>query len=174
MKHPAALALLALLAGGPAAAESLDWHAAPAENLEAIDVETIGRARETLDMAAYALTDWAVMDALAAAGSRGVAVRIVLDGSQFAPKNAAAHILALARADNVAIRIRPSHSGDIMHMKAYLVDARLLRTGSANFSPSGLKRQDNDLLTTTAPAAVAAFERTFEAIWDRADAGPTP
>jgi phosphatidylserine/phosphatidylglycerophosphate/cardiolipin synthase-like enzyme len=33
-----------------------------------------------------------------------------------------------------------------MHLKSYQIDGRLLRTGAANFSASGLKRQDNDLI----------------------------
>jgi hypothetical protein len=33
-----------------------------------------------------------------------------------------------------------------MHLKSYQIDGRLLRTGAANFSASGLKRQVNDLI----------------------------
>jgi hypothetical protein len=33
-----------------------------------------------------------------------------------------------------------------MHLKGYEIDGRLRRTGAANFSASGLKRQDNDLI----------------------------
>jgi hypothetical protein len=33
-----------------------------------------------------------------------------------------------------------------MHLESYQIDGRLLRTGAANFSASGLKRQDNDLI----------------------------
>jgi hypothetical protein len=33
-----------------------------------------------------------------------------------------------------------------MHLKSYQIDGKLLRTGAANFSASGLKRQDNDLV----------------------------
>jgi hypothetical protein len=39
----------------------------------------------------------------------------------------------------------------------------LLRTGAANFSASGLKRQDNDLIVIESAEAAAAFKRTFEA-----------
>jgi hypothetical protein len=37
-----------------------------------------------------------------------------------------------------------------MHLKSYQMDGRLLRTGVANFSASGLKRQDNDLIAISA------------------------
>ena len=44
-----------------------------------------------------------------------------------------------------------------------LDDGRLLRTGTANFSASGLKRQENDLIVIESSAAAAAFKRAFDA-----------
>jgi len=39
-------------------------HYAPGENLEHVDVPLIDRAERETDMAAYVLTDWAIMQAL--------------------------------------------------------------------------------------------------------------
>ena len=60
---------------GPArpAIEEASVHYAPAENLEHIDVGLIDRADTSVDMAAYVLTDWAVIQALIRAA--GVASR---------------------------------------------------------------------------------------------------
>jgi hypothetical protein len=44
-------------------------HYAPIENLEHIDVALIDRAEHEIDMAAYVLTDWPVMQALTRAGA---------------------------------------------------------------------------------------------------------
>jgi phosphatidylserine/phosphatidylglycerophosphate/cardiolipin synthase-like enzyme len=49
-----------------------------------------------------------------------------------------------------------------MHLKSYQIDGRLLRTGAANFSASGLKRQDNDLIVIESTEAAAAFKRVFD------------
>jgi phosphatidylserine/phosphatidylglycerophosphate/cardiolipin synthase-like enzyme len=38
-----------------------------------------------------------------------------------------------------------------------------LRTGAANFSASGLKREDDDLIVIESAEAATAFERNFEA-----------
>jgi hypothetical protein len=47
------------------------------------------------------------------------------------------------------IEIRPNPPGDdeLTFLKGYCVDHRLFRTGSANLSQSGAKREDNDLVT---------------------------
>ena len=55
-----------------------------------------------------------------------------------------------------------------MHLKAYAVDGAVLRTGSGNFSRSGLASQDNDAIFITDPPVVDAFESNFERIWARA------
>jgi phosphatidylserine/phosphatidylglycerophosphate/cardiolipin synthase-like enzyme len=44
----------------------------PAENLEHIDVELIDSAQREIDLAAYVLTDWPVIQALTRVAGRGV------------------------------------------------------------------------------------------------------
>jgi phosphatidylserine/phosphatidylglycerophosphate/cardiolipin synthase-like enzyme len=56
-----------------------------------------------------------------------------------------------------------------MHIKAYAVDGRWLRTGSTNFSWAGETRQDNDIIVIDSPQAAADFTRHFEKIWARRD-----
>jgi phosphatidylserine/phosphatidylglycerophosphate/cardiolipin synthase-like enzyme len=46
-----------------------------------------------------------------------------------------------------------------MHLKSYQIDGGILRTGAANFSASGLKREDNDLIVIESVEAAAAFWR---------------
>ena len=69
---------------------------------------------------------------------------------------------------NIRIRVKPA-GRDYMHLKQMLVDGRLLRTGSANWSPSGEKRQDDDADYSTDQNAIERFERDFEALWNRSD-----
>jgi len=58
-------------------------------------------------------------------------------------------------------------SGDLMHLKSYLVDGYLLRTGSANASKSGERFQDNDLVVISDRAAADGFKANFEMLWNR-------
>jgi phosphatidylserine/phosphatidylglycerophosphate/cardiolipin synthase-like enzyme len=155
------LTLALLTIGAPANADPT-IHYAPAENLEKIDVGLIDTARQEIDMAAYVLTDWPVIQALTRAADRGVKVRVYLDGAQFAEREPAKVFQDLAETPTVEIRIKRDH-GAPMHLKSYQIDGRLLRTGAANFSASGLKRQDNDLIAIESADAAAAFKRAFDA-----------
>lgn len=139
-------------------------HYAPAENLERIDVSLIDSARRSLDMAAYVLTDWPVISALDRAARRGVAVRLYLDGGWLGNHARTGPFRALLDNPGVAIRVKRA-GAPLMHLKSYQIDGRVLRTGAANFSASGLKRQDNDLVVIESKAAVARFLRRFEAIY---------
>jgi len=143
-------------------------HYAPRENLESVDAREIGRARLSIDMAAYVLSDPQVIEALINAAERGVVIRLYFDKSQFAEHGPARGglIEALLAHPNVAARVKGE--GVLMHLKAYAIDGEVLRTGSGNFSRSGLAAQDNDLIFITDLATVDAFENNFERIWARA------
>ena len=162
-----ALAGLLALAAPVHAADRLDLHYAPEENLERIDVRIIDGAQTSVDMAAYVLTDVAVMEALSRAAARGVHVRLFVDAGEDRERRgavAAAHAALLA-APGVETKINPRHV--YMHLKSYLVDGALLRMGAANFSASGLKRQDNDLMVTGEATLVARFRSHFDSMWRR-------
>jgi phosphatidylserine/phosphatidylglycerophosphate/cardiolipin synthase-like enzyme len=93
-------------------------------------------------------------------------VRLYLFGGQLPEHGRPASALADLKStpEGVELRVKPD-GGSLMHLKGYQIDGRLLRTGSANFSASGLKRQDNDLIVIESPEAAEAFKRNFEAIW---------
>ena len=136
---------------------------------EHIDATLIDSARVEIDIAAYVLTDWPVMSAgralrqaLTRAADRGVKVRIYLDGKQLAEREPAKVFNDLAETPGVEIRVKRKNSAP-MHLKSYQIDGRLLRTGGANFSASGLKRQDNDLIVIESAGAAASFKHIFEA-----------
>jgi phosphatidylserine/phosphatidylglycerophosphate/cardiolipin synthase-like enzyme len=100
-----------------------------------------------------------ILQALNDADHRGVAIRIVLD-----PRERHDFIKLGDLADNVRIK----RSGPLMHLKAYSIDGAILRTGSANFSAGGERRQDNDLIVIRDAGAAAKFDAHFEHMWDTA------
>jgi phosphatidylserine/phosphatidylglycerophosphate/cardiolipin synthase-like enzyme len=148
------------IAAGPAAAAEAEMHYAPVENLEHIDLALIKSAKKSVDVAMYTLTDWPIIAALKDALAHGVAVRIALDPSVRQ---------AYDKLADMAGVVRVKKRGPLMHLKAYAIDGALLRTGSANLSPGGLKQQDNDLVILRDPAATAKFEARFAEIYAAAE-----
>jgi phosphatidylserine/phosphatidylglycerophosphate/cardiolipin synthase-like enzyme len=148
--------------GGPA-----EVHYAPGEDLESIDVALIGEAAKQVDIAAYVLTDRAVIEALREAAARGVKVRIWRDANM-ATKVGDYDVAAQlgGRIQGLEIRSK-SPGGELMHLKDYCVDHHLLRTGSANFSRSGETRQDNDLVALRGESVCAGFDAKFDRAWTR-------
>ena len=152
-----------------AATGALETHYSPEENLEFIDTESLRASRSSIEMFAYSLTDMAVIDALKIAAERGSTESIYLDREQTEnelrrPALRAA-LLDLASTPHVTIRVKASTI--LQHTKSYVIDRAVLREGSANFSPSALKAQDNDLLLTNDVNAVEMFENAFAKAWNR-------
>lgn len=148
-------------------------HFSSAENLERLDYEGIRRAHRSIDIAMYAFTDRRLAAAVIAAARRGVKVRIYRDGEQYEEEQGRAwrygSTSGMFRGQpNIHIRVKSPSRWLLMHEKCVCVDHALLRTGSANWSPSGEKRQDDDADYITDPQAIKRFERNFEVIWNRA------
>jgi phosphatidylserine/phosphatidylglycerophosphate/cardiolipin synthase-like enzyme len=121
----------------------------------------IAGARSTLDVAMYTLTDAAAVDAMEAARTRGVLVRVLLDPSERPSDPSAASL----RAHGVAVRLYRS-SGEKLHAKAAIADRTTVLLGSANWTVSGFEH--NHELDVSIPAATAiatAFEQQFESDW---------
>ena len=140
-------------------------HYAPDENLEIVDVRLIDEATVSIDVDAYVLTDRPVIDALERAARRGVTVRIWRDGGM-AEKVGEYDVAAVVAPDEPRFEMREKPAGALMHLKGYCVDRRTLRTGSANFSRSGLSEQDNDIIVLRSPVACARFEARFGKAWE--------
>jgi phosphatidylserine/phosphatidylglycerophosphate/cardiolipin synthase-like enzyme len=160
-------ALLAIAWTAPSpggAAPAFEIHYSPEEDLERIDVVLIGSAHARLDMAAYVLTDQAVIQALARAAARGVKVRVWRDegmAEKIERDSVEARLGALP-----GVELSANEPGaPLMHLKGYCIDGRTLRTGSANFSKSGETRQDNDLVVLRGDGVCDGFEQKFARVW---------
>ena len=142
-------------------------------SLIALDCANISAATKTLDMAIYSLTEPHVIDAIEAKAKALVVIRLYLDRTELeaeAHGDATLNGKPLAALLNLpALSIKVKESSILMHLKSYCVDGTVLRSGSTNFSPLGESEQDNDLILTDDPAAVALFKAKFEAMWARPD-----
>jgi phosphatidylserine/phosphatidylglycerophosphate/cardiolipin synthase-like enzyme len=152
----------------PLSNRAIEIRFAPASDLERVDLALLRQATRSIDIAAYLFTDLALIDVLADAALRGVHVRLYLDGEQETKgPGFAGRAGGLRGAQRIEVRLKPP-GAEIMHLKSYCVDGNVLRTGSANFTVSGLRREDDDLVVIRDQAAIAAFEESFEGMWRRA------
>jgi len=162
-----------LTAGPEPGSATAEEHFSPSENLEQIDRQHLLAAQHTLDIAMYAFTDQYLAEAVLDRARAGVQVRIYRDHDQFEQEQRRANDRRESTAEMFSeqpnIQIRVKGSRELMHLKAYLVDGRELRTGSANWSPTGEKRQDNNAHFTTDPQQIKAFQSAFEQMWQRDD-----
>ena len=158
-KTPRRAVVLIGLIGAFCPALGEEIHYSPEERLDLIDAALIATAGNSIDLASYALTDPVVIDALNSAERRGVVIRVVLD-----PRERHDFVKLGELSDNVRIK----RGGPYMHLKSYVIDGQLLRTGSANFSTSGENAQDNDLIVIRDAGAAAKFDVHFERMWGAA------
>ena len=140
---------------------------APGTNLERSEMAQLETATRSVDVAMYSFTDRELAEELATLAHRGVRIRIYRDREQFSQEMQSGGLTTTSILLAAGIEVRVKGARDLMHLKSYVIDERLLRSGSANWSPTGLKRQDNDVLYETSPEAVERFGRKFEEMWSK-------
>lgn len=144
-------------------------HFSPTENLETVDIPLIDQAQKSIDIAMYTFTDTRIADALVDAAKRGVSVRVYRDREQFEAEQRRGGRVMAVLSTTPGIHVRVKGSDELMHDKAFVVDRRMLRSGSGNWSLSAAKYQDNEITFTTEPSECADFESAFDAMWNRSD-----
>ncbi|MBI5241830.1 MAG: hypothetical protein HY926_15260 [Elusimicrobia bacterium] len=111
----------------------------PSGLLEDAIVAGIGAARQSVDMAAFAVRSTRIAQALAEAGRRGLRVRVIFDESQSRSEAFKPYAEWLALQPGVELRILsgPNNPSDFppaekAHNKFFILDGKLVMTGSAN------------------------------------------
>lgn len=138
-----------------------------------VDAAILAGATATIDFAAYSLTHPTIIATLIKAAQDGVKVRLYLDRTELEalargnPTLSNTPLAGLIAAPNVLTKVKESTI--LMHLKSYLVDGKLLRDGSANFSPLGEGEQDNSMFLTDDGPTVELFASKFAAMWNRPD-----
>ena len=145
----------------PAAAEALALRGGP----DAAVVRSIEGAERTIDMAMYDLNLWSVRDALLAAESRGVEVRLVMERDNMGEPV----VEALAAA---GIPIVGDTDEGLMHDKFTVIDGREVWTGSMNLTVSDAYYNNNNLLHLVSQEVAGAYTAEFEEMFVGGRFGP--
>ena len=144
-------------------------HYSPTENLEAIDAGAIVSSRcDHLDVAMYSFTDWKLAEAIVTFANSGRPVHIYRDRMQYQQEYGRNSRVPAMFQGHRNIQIRVKASTVLMHVKSWS-DGCIVRDGSANWSPSGEKQQDNTLTLSSDSGTVHNFETKFSTMWNRTD-----
>lgn len=124
-------------------------------------VSFIERAKKTLDVAVYSLTDQHLSDALEGAHARGVKVRVLTDRSQAQNKNSKIYSLYAA---GVPMKVHSMHR--LEHNKFAVIDGKFVETGSYNWTNSAANsNSENCLFMWNDPDTVGAYQARFDELW---------
>jgi len=140
----------------------------PGEALEDTVVAAIDAAKKSVDYAMFSLRSERVVQALARAQKRGLAVRVVIDESQSASEYFKPFSDWLVQQGlKVRVLAGPNTDSDFpmaekMHNKYVILDGRLVETGSANHTKRASIDNYENAHFLNDPTDVAAFAFTFD------------
>lgn len=131
-----------------------------AGGIDAALIADLDAAQTSIDAASFGIDLPSVVDAMQRAAARGVRVRVVGDddANNELPQ-AATFTLAL---QNNGIETSIDHSPGFSHNKVYMIDDKILWTGSWNLTASDTYRNNNNALRLTEPLLIENYKKRFE------------
>jgi phosphatidylserine/phosphatidylglycerophosphate/cardiolipin synthase-like enzyme len=125
-------------------------------------VARLTNARTAVDICVFTITDDRISNAILAAHKRGVKVRIITDNDKaFDPGSDVPRFQAAGIP--LKVDMTPFH----MHHKFAIFDRVRLLNGSYNWTRSAADQNEENVVDTGDPAAVAAFQKEFDALWQK-------
>ena len=119
----------------------LECYFAPEDGVEQAVIARLARSTEQIDFMAFVFTSVPIAEAMAARLAAGAHVRGVLERRSAGSRHSRHEYLRSHGAE-----IHVDTNPHTMHHKVIVVDARLVMTGSYNFSANADKRNDENLL----------------------------
>lgn len=132
----------------------------PGDDAAARIVALFDSAARSVEACVFTITDDRLSRAILGAHRRGVGVRIITDDDK--AFDTGSDVERLARA---GVQVRTDRAASHMHHKFAIFDARLLLTGSYNWTRSACDENHENFVILDAPRLVADFSRAFEALW---------
>lgn len=117
----------------------------------------------------YSFTDREIAQELVQECRHGVSVEIYRDRRQYEQEEARGPGVSEILRECSTIHVRVKGNNELMHLKAYEVDDTILRDGSANWSISAVRYQDNQISIVSDPAQIEQFRQVFAGMWERSD-----
>lgn len=129
-------------------------------------LQFIGKARHTLDVALYLLSDRDVLAALQAAASRGVRVRVLLEEHPYGTGPGNGRTADALKRSGVQVAWGPP-TFRFNHEKYAIRDAQAALVGTANWAYSAFTYNREYLVEDSDPADIRRLAEIFEDDWNR-------
>ncbi|MHC0506417.1 phospholipase D family nuclease [Achromobacter aegrifaciens] len=136
----------------------------PEGSARALVLETIGGAKRSIQILAYAFQAPDIMQALVDAERRGVEVRVVVDKKRNQNK---ASMTAMDFVTANGVELRTNDHFRLHHDKTIIVDGSTVETGSFNFAPSAeTANSENVVVIRGMPEVARQYLAHWQARWD--------
>lgn len=120
----------------------------------------IERAKKSLDVGMFVMSDIRIKERLIAAHERGVKVRVILD-ALFAARTDSYH----KELRSAGIEVRVENWGGKMHMKTAIADKESTIMGSMNWTRAGSEKNDENLLLIKNKSLANDLTNYFNRLW---------
>jgi mitochondrial cardiolipin hydrolase len=125
-------------------------------------VNQLQKAKKSVEICVFTITDDRISREIAACHRRGVVVRILTDNDKSMDQGSDIDGLA-----NVGIAVRCDHSEHHMHHKFAIFDREWLLSGSYNWTRSAASHNQENVVLSADPRLIRKFRDQFELLWKK-------
>lgn len=125
-------------------------------------LQLVDQSRKYVYIPAFLITHEGLTASLINAHKRGVDVRLIIDATNTGSKRSAIKTL---RAAGIPVKVE-NYAGK-MHSKSIIIDDKFIVTGSMNFSNSGEKKNDENVLIIEDTRLSIFYRDFFKYLWKR-------
>lgn len=120
----------------------------------------IDNAKNYIYMPVFYLTSEPIFEALLKAQKRGVDVKIIADAHYATTQHS-----KIDEIRGLGLKVKAENWGGKMHMKSLIADDEYIIVGSCNFTNTGIKNNDENMMIIKNPVLAKAFKSKFENYW---------
>ena len=117
-------------------------------------------ARRSVDVCVFTITDDRITRAILDAHRRNVAIRIITDNDKAYDAGS-----DIERLEAAGIVVKVDRTQFHMHHKFAIFDEAQLVNGSYNWTRGAAESNEENIIDTADPVALAAFQREFDRLW---------
>ncbi len=159
--------MLAVMLGFPAfssAEPNIQVGFSPEGSARQLVLDTLGSAKHSIQVLAYAFQARDITQALVEARQRGVDVKVVIDKKRNLGKASKSAMDFVARN---GVQLRTSDHFHLQHDKVIIVDGSTVQTGSFNYAPSAeTANSENVLVIRDMPQVARQYIAHWQSRWD--------